>query len=256
MTCGTSRPEIAADAGAWRDAQRYDEWFETRWGRYAFGRESRTVSRAAGVGRGALVVDVGCGTARFTDPLSAAGAWALGIEPESAMITCARDRTTGPLVAADALALPLCDDSVDVALAITVLEFVSDPAEAMAEMARVVRPGGRIVVGALNPRSAWGLAHRHELAEPPWRAARFLARAELRALGRRHGRVELRSALYAPSAVPFLGLVGPLLEGLGHAVPAWGAFQVLVVHTDGVAVAPRRPAGVDARDSGGAAHGQ
>lgn len=239
MTSAPGRQEIAADAGRWRDAQGYDQWFETRWGRYAFDRESRAVSRAAGAGRGTVVVDVGCGTARFTNRMSDAGAWALGVDCEPAMLGYARGHTAVPLVSADALALPLCDGSVDVALAITVLEFVSDPGAAMAEMARVVRPGGRIVVGALNPRSAWGVAHRHELTGPPWNAARFLTRAELRALGRGYGRVELRSALYAPGGVPFLGALGPVLEGLGHAVPAWGAFQVLVVHNDRVAVAPR-----------------
>ena len=99
----------------------------------------------------------------------------------------------------------------------------------MAELARVVRPGGCIVVGALNPRSPWGIAHHADFGAPPWNRAHFFTCAELRALGVPHGRAHLNAALYAPSAFPLLERIGPLLERFGRAVPMWGAFQVLVV---------------------------
>ncbi len=226
-------------AGPWTDASAYDWWFEQRWGRYAFDRESRTVLRASEARLGTRVVDVGCGTRRYANRVRGVGAWVLGVDREQAMLAYCHAHALVPLVAADALALPLREHALDVAIAITVLEFVSDPAAAMAEMARVVRPGGRILIGSLNPRSPWGIVHRHELAEPPWSAARFLARAELRALGQPYGRVELRSSLYALGGVPFLGIVGPLLERLGRVAPAWGGFQVLLVHKDRIGGVPR-----------------
>ena len=49
-------------------------------------------------------------------------------------------------VQADALALPLTENSVDVAFAVAVLGETPDPAAALAELGRIVRPGGRIVV--------------------------------------------------------------------------------------------------------------
>jgi len=53
---------------------------------------------------------------------------------------------------------------------------------AVAELARVTRPGGRVLVGALNPRSPWGLANHRRRRSGAWCHARFLNRAELRSL--------------------------------------------------------------------------
>ena len=133
---------------------------------------------------------LGASPPRFAKP----GAHIIGVDPESAMLDVARHRIV-PLAAGDARALPVRDNAVDIAVAVTVLEFVADPAAAMAELARIVRPGGRILVGALNPHSAWGLAHHHEFTAPPWNAARFLTRHQLRELGARYGRVKLHGAL-------------------------------------------------------------
>jgi uncharacterized protein len=49
-------------------------------------------------------------------------------------------------VHADALGLPLADDSIDIAFAVAVLGETPDPTAALAELCRIVRPGGRIVV--------------------------------------------------------------------------------------------------------------
>jgi ArsR family transcriptional regulator len=66
------------------------------------------------------------------------------------MLNAARKRTAGlgnvELRQGDLLALPLADASVDAALMILALTYVSDPARALGEMARIVRPGGRAVV--------------------------------------------------------------------------------------------------------------
>jgi SAM-dependent methyltransferase len=223
------QPSPVSTDETWRDALGYDRWFDTRWGRYASRVEARAVRRALRSVQGATAIDVGTGTGRLAAQLRAAGVELVAIDREPAMLTLARKRIEASLVAADVLALPVRDRSVDIALAVTVLEFVADASVAMAELARVVRPGGRIVVGALNPCSPWGIAHHAEFGSPPWNAAHFFTRTELRALGAPHGRVHLDAALYAPRSFPLLGLIGPLVEQFGRAVPIWGAFQVLVV---------------------------
>jgi ubiquinone/menaquinone biosynthesis C-methylase UbiE len=182
--------------------------------------------------QGAAAIDVGTGTGRLAAQLRAAGIDLVAIDREPTMLTLARTRVEASVVVADALALPVRDRSVDIALAVTVLEFVADASVAMAELARVVRPGGRIVVGALNQRSPWGVAHHADFGSPPWNAAHFFTRAELRALGTPHGRAHVDAALYAPRVFPLLGLVGSLVEQFGRVVPFWGAFQILVVETD------------------------
>lgn len=222
-----ARPEGAG--GAWSAARDYDDWFEHGWGAYAFGVEADAVTRAF-PGGGIDAVDVGCGTGRFTRLLEARGARVVGVDREPAMLTVARERLRGPLVVADASALPFRDEAVDLALAVTVLEFVPDPARVLDELARVTRRGGRVVVGALNPASPWGWAHRRLFSQPPWSGARFLRRRELRDLARRYGPADVHAALSAPGWFPGLGALGPALEALGGAVPVLGAFQVLVIH--------------------------
>lgn len=224
-TPGTPTPgESPGEAPAWTgDAVDYDAWFDSPWGRHAFAVESAAIVRAAGpVGRG-RAMDVGCGTGRFSAAL--AGCAVTGVDPDPGMLRLARGRTTAGCARASIEHLPFPDGCFDVALAVTVLEFVPDPAAAFAELARVTRRGGRIVVGALNPRSPWGLANHRRLRSGTWCQARFLTRPELRRLAAPHGTPVLHGSLSAPRLLPGL----PLIEALGRLVPSVGAFQVLVV---------------------------
>ena len=212
-------------AAAWD----YDRWFDQPWGRYAFAVEARAVRRAAAALRHARVLDAGCGTGRFASMLEAEGGAVIALDDDPSMLAVASSRLAGPCLLGDVAHLPLRSRSVDVIVAVTVLEFVSDPAAALGELARVTRPGGRVVVAALNPNSPWGLAHRRRLRSGTWCSARFLTRRRLRALGSAHGRVRLSGVLYAPNVFPGRRWAGPALEVLGRLAPAGGAFQVLVI---------------------------
>ncbi len=208
----------------------YDRWFDTRWGRYAFTFELAAIERAVGRLDGLRVLDVGCGTGRFSAALERRAGRLAGVDLDPAMLTVAARRVRAPLLAADAGELPFQDGAFDVTVAVTVCEFTASPAALVAELARVTRPGGRVVIGALNRRSAWGLARRRQLRRPPWQAARFLTRRQLRALGERHGQVTLRGTLVMPGAVPGSRHVSRFLEAIGRrACPAAGAFQVLTM---------------------------
>jgi ubiquinone/menaquinone biosynthesis C-methylase UbiE len=96
---------------------------------------------------GLRCLDVGCGNGAFTEELIArcAPASVMGLDPSEQQIAYARQRP-GAKVAefrvGDARALPFADDTYDAALMALVVAFLSDPAKAVAEMARVVRPGG------------------------------------------------------------------------------------------------------------------
>lgn len=207
----------------------YDAWFGQPWGRYAFAVEFAAVLRAAGAIDGARTLEAGCGTGRFGAALSDRHAAAVGIDPDPDMLSLARSRMAGRCVRGVVEHLPFPDATFDLTICVTVLEFVADPAVAVAELARVTRGGGRIVIGALNPHSPWGLANRRRLRTALWCKARFLRPAALRSLGAPHGHSTLHAALYAPGALPGLPLLGPAFETIGKAAPAWGAFQVLVI---------------------------
>jgi ubiquinone/menaquinone biosynthesis C-methylase UbiE len=107
-----------------------------------------------GLTAGSRVLDVGCGTGEDTRRLAAIvgpeGA-AVGLDASEAMIAAARQRTEGTglpatFQLADAAVLDFPDGSFDAVRAERVPIHVPDPARVLAEMVRVTRPGGRVVV--------------------------------------------------------------------------------------------------------------
>lgn len=209
-------------------AQRYDSWYERRWGRYAWHIESAAVLSALGPISGRRIVDVGCGTARLAALLAAHGAKVIGIDLDAAMLAVAATRLPAGLVRADAAALPLRDGSVDAAVAVATLEFTTDPEKVLAEMARITRPGGRVVAAVLNPTSPWGWTSRVRY-RAPYRDARFPSRRDLLTLGRRHGSAHIRGILFGTEHLPLLEWLGPLAEIIGGILPRFGAAQILTI---------------------------
>lgn len=230
-----SRPTTGHAGSTWvSDAGRYDRWFETPWGAYAYSTERQAILEAAGSLTGKTIADVGCGTGRFTTELERHADHAVGLDPDPTMLAIAARRTQASLVLGDGHRLPFADHRFDLAIAVTVCEFATDPAAVVAELSRITRPGGRVVVGALDRHSPWGIVNRHQFGEPPWDAARFLTRADLRRIGEPHGAVTLGAALFPPRALPLLSVWGPALELVGRVVaPGAGAFNVLTIVTHG-----------------------
>jgi demethylmenaquinone methyltransferase / 2-methoxy-6-polyprenyl-1,4-benzoquinol methylase len=91
---------------------------------------------------GALVADLACGTGDLCRDLSRDGYRAVGFDFSLGML--AKATTDAPLVQADVLRLPLADRSIDGATCGFALRNVADLTAFFAEIARVVRPGGRI----------------------------------------------------------------------------------------------------------------
>ena len=94
-------------------------------------------------------LDVGCGNGAFTEMLvdRCAPASVHGVDPAEKQLDFARTRPAANLAQfrqGDAMALPFSDDEFDAAVMSLVIFFVPDPATGVAEMARVVRPGGTV----------------------------------------------------------------------------------------------------------------
>jgi SAM-dependent methyltransferase len=92
-------------------------------------------------------LDVGCGNGAFTETIMqrCAPMTVTGVDPSAAQLAFARTRPVlrhTELLQGDAMALPLPDQSVDIAVMPLVIFFVPEPAKGVAEMARVLRPDG------------------------------------------------------------------------------------------------------------------
>ena len=102
---------------------------------------------------GQKCVDIGCGNGAFTEMLveRCAPAEVQGIDPSPEQIAFARARHTAKVAEfrlGDAMALPFPDNRFDAATMALVIFFVPEPAKGVAEMVRVIRPGGIVAAYA------------------------------------------------------------------------------------------------------------
>jgi ubiquinone/menaquinone biosynthesis C-methylase UbiE len=134
-----------------------DKWDEMR--RSFFGEGVRRAAvAAAGITPGALVADVGTGTGFLAEAALDAGARVIAIDSSAGMLAQVRARLSGrPLEAryGDTDGLPLDSGEVDAVLANMVLHHAPDPPAAIKEMARVLKPGGTLVITDAD-------SHEHE----------------------------------------------------------------------------------------------
>lgn len=100
------------------------------------------------------VLDIGCGSGPLAERLVQAGARVSGFDLSERLIDIARDRLGAAVdlrVADLAERLPYEDDSFDIACASLVLHYLPDWTEALKEIRRVLRPGGRLVASVNHP---------------------------------------------------------------------------------------------------------
>jgi SAM-dependent methyltransferase len=128
------------------------------------GRWSRVLARQfiafAGLRDGEAVIDVGCGTGCLTYELLAAAndVSITAIDYSPVYLAAARAHSAAKAVTfkeADAATLPVADASFDRALSLLVLQFVPEAARAIAEMRRVVRPGGTVAAAVWDMRGGF-----------------------------------------------------------------------------------------------------
>ena len=136
--------------------QRYDAWF----GKHEAAYISELLALRPFVpweGRG---IEIGVGSGRFAAPLGVQ----VGVDPSGAMLAYAAARGIN-VTEGVAENLPFAAASFDHALVVTTICFVDSPARMLAEARRVLKPGGRLVIGFIDRESALGqyyLAHQAE----------------------------------------------------------------------------------------------
>jgi SAM-dependent methyltransferase len=132
---------------------------------------ARAVVDLAAVAPGERVLDVACGTGNAALLAAERGADVTGLDFEPALLEIARERTDGArFVEGDAAALPFDDAFFDATLSVFGVMYAPDHERAARELARVTKPGGRIVLAAWTPGSfmpRMGAALAAYLPPPP-----------------------------------------------------------------------------------------
>jgi len=204
---------VRGEGAAWRlferDPAGYEAWYATPRGRRADRAEQALLERLLGpFATARSVLEVGCGTGHFTRWLANRLPRVVGLDRAPAMLTEARRRSPGlPLVQGDAHHLPIRRRAVDLSIFVTTLEFVEEPAQALAEAVRVARQG--VLVVALNRWSVGGCSRRwgRDARGTLLRRARDFTLASLRELASTAAGPRLRAFRWASALFP---------EGLAH----------------------------------------
>ncbi|MDD3938002.1 class I SAM-dependent methyltransferase [Rhodoferax sp.] len=154
--------------------QRYEAWFEKHEAAYI----SELLALRPFVlweGRG---IEIGVGSGRFAAPLGVQ----VGVDPSPAMLVHAASRGI-EVMEGVAEHLPFAGGSFDHALVVTTLCFVDSPTQMLAEARRVLKPGGRLVIGFVDRESTLGQNYVvHQAESVFYREATFYSAHEVERL--------------------------------------------------------------------------
>ena len=141
--------------------RRSREFFETRAGQWdrlreeLFGPRLELLALAGLLDSGWVVGDLGCGTGQLAALVAPHVARVIAVDEAEAMLSAARTRVAGlpnvELRAGHLESLPIPDGTLDLGVLSLVLPYAVEPAAVIAEAARVLAPGGRLVVLDLAP---------------------------------------------------------------------------------------------------------
>ena len=211
----------------------YRRWRASRLGRVTDALEEDLILKLVGASQGRRILDVGCGDGALATALARRGAILTGVDTDPRMLAAGRERARAEtveitLVEGNAGALPFPDETFDVVLAVTVLCFAGDAERAVGEMARVLKPGGRLVIGELGRWNLWAAKRRISgcLGSPTWRAAKFRTARELAKLIAGAGLTVIarRGAIFYPPCAACATLLAPIDPWLGRCVTFGAAF--------------------------------
>jgi ubiquinone/menaquinone biosynthesis C-methylase UbiE/DNA-binding transcriptional ArsR family regulator len=166
------REPVTATPAAAQDAQRLrqvlaarrtksQEFFSSAAGQWdrlraeLFGRRADLLALLALLDESWVFGDLGCGTGQVTEALAPAVRQVIAVDDSAAMLTAAKRRLAGvenvELRRGSLEALPVADGELDAAALFLVLHYVEDPAAAVAEARRALKPGGRLLVADMVP---------------------------------------------------------------------------------------------------------
>ena len=185
----------------------YAGWRSSELGTITERLEQDLVLRLAEPIAGRCVLEIGCGEGVLAIALQQQGATVVGMDASWPMLNAARASASGEhadlaLCGGRAEHLPFADESFDIVVAVTILCFVPEAERVVTEIVRVLRSGGRLVIGELARWSTWAVGRRCRawFGSPLWRQGRFRTARELERLARAGGLLpdRVRGAIFYP----------------------------------------------------------
>jgi len=167
-------------------AQDYDKWYKTSQGIYADNEEKKLFLRLVEFKRGESLLDVGCGTGHLSFWFHNLGLKVVGIDLSLEMLKLAESKLKSEgiqFLRGDASLLPFSNNSFDLVVLVTVLEFVSNSRQVLSESFRVSK--NKVFLGVLSKYSILALKRKlkaYFIKKSIYRNAKFYSLRGLRRL--------------------------------------------------------------------------
>lgn len=183
------------------EAQDYDEWYESKRGSFIDEVETNCAFELFNIKKGMKVLDVGCGTGNFSIKLAKMGCEVVGVDVSTEMLKIAREKARSENLKIEFLEMDACDldfedETFDGVFSMATLEFIYDHQKAIDEMFRVLKKGGRLLIGTINRDSKWGKFYKSK-TNTVFKHAKF---KNTRDLGKIHSEelVKIKKCLFIP----------------------------------------------------------
>ncbi len=142
-------------------ASEYDSWYDTELGRFVDEVETKVAFDLFQPQPGEKILDIGCGTGNFSIKLAKMGCKVTGIDISQPMLEEAEKKAEKlnldiNFKKGDVLNLEFDDNKFDSVFSMAAIEFIKDLETAFKEIKRVVKPGGKILLGTIRKDSDWG----------------------------------------------------------------------------------------------------
>ncbi len=192
----------------------FDRWYDKH--KYAYLSELEAVKKA--IPEEGDGIEIGVGTGRFSVPLGIR----VGVEPSAAMAEVAGEKGV-EVIEAVAENLPIKDEEYDYAVILTTICFLDEPEKGAKEIYRILKPGGKVIVGFVDKDSPIGVEYAAKKGKSKfYKDARFFSVKEIVELLKKAGFSEFSFLQTLFRRLGEIDSVEPVKEGCGE-----GSFVVV-----------------------------
>lgn len=178
----------------------YDDWYETSMGAFVDRVETKAAFSLLDPKAKMKILDAGCGTGNFSIKLVKAGCYVTGVDLSLKMLEQAEQKFPDDAVKlhkGDICGMGFKDNTFDAVISMAAFEFINNPAVAYRELKRVVKPGGRIVIGTIQNGGSWAEYYERNSNGSAYGEATFKSKDDLISLDPK-GVTGIKECLFVP----------------------------------------------------------